>query len=84
MSAPTLTPRSVDEYLWTEESSPVKREYVCGFVYPPHGPTRAQTGTRQEHAEICGDIYATLHGPTKAKGCCLVATLNRRLSLDDI
>lgn len=69
MSASTLKSMSVDEYLRTEESSPVKREYVGGFVYPLHGPTRAQAGTSQAHAEICGNIYVTLHGPAKAKSC---------------
>ena len=42
MSAPNLTPLSVAEYLRSEETSPVKREYVGGYVYPLHGGTRAQ------------------------------------------
>ncbi len=41
MSAPSLKPMSVEEYLRTEESNPYKREYVGGYVYPLYG-TRAQ------------------------------------------
>jgi Uma2 family endonuclease len=69
MSAPSLMPMSVEEYLRTEEASPVKREYVGGFVYPLHGPTRAQAGTTAGHAQICSNILAALHAPARAQGC---------------
>jgi Uma2 family endonuclease len=69
MSAPTLKPMSVEEYLRTEEASPVKREYVGGFVYPLHGPTPAQAGTTAGHAQICSNILAALHGPARSLGC---------------
>ncbi|WP_256566084.1 Uma2 family endonuclease [Deinococcus sp. QL22] len=69
MSVFTLKAMSVDKYLRTEECTPVKREYVGGDVYPLHGVGNVQAGTSQAHAEICGNIYATLHGPTKTKGC---------------
>ena len=61
MSAPTLKPMSVEEYLRTEETSPVKREYVGGFVYPLHGWTRA-------HVLITGSIAAVLRGAARKKG----------------
>ena len=42
---------SVEESLRTEETSPYKREYVGGYVYPLHG-TRAQAGTSRGHVRI--------------------------------
>lgn len=41
MSAPSLKPMSVEDYLHSEEASAFKRE----FVYPLHGGTRAQNDT---------------------------------------
>lgn len=55
---------SVEEYLRTEESSPVKREYVHGFVYP-----LAQAGTTVSHDLITGNIFAALHPVARKKGC---------------
>ena len=55
---------SVEEYLRTEEASPVKREYVHGFVYPLH----AQAGTTEAHALIAGNIFAALRSLARAKG----------------
>ncbi len=56
---------SVDEYLRTEETSPVKREYVNGFVYPLH----AQAGTTDAHATIAGNIFAALRLLARRQGC---------------
>ena len=50
MSAPTLKPMSVEEYLRTEEAGPFRREYVGGFVYPLYGQS---TGRRE--SEPCPD-----------------------------
>lgn len=65
MSEPALQPMSVAEYLRTEPDSPVKREYVDGFVYPLHG----QSGAGKPHVLICGNIYAALHGAARQHGC---------------
>lgn len=57
---------SVEEYLRTEESSPVKREYVHGFVYP-----LAQAGTSDAHALITGNIFAALRPHARKRGALL-------------
>ena len=69
MSAPSLKPMSVEEYLHSEEASPFKREYVGGFVYPLHGGTRAQAGTTAAHVRICRNITAALDAAALKAGC---------------
>ena len=69
MSAPTLKQMSVEEYLRTEEASPVKREYVGGFVYPLHGATRAQAGASQKHTRIVRNIMASLEAAVLRLDC---------------
>ncbi len=51
------------EYLLTEETSPVKREYVDGFVYPLHAD-----GVTAKHGKITANLAAFLHRPTREKG----------------
>ncbi|GAA4022122.1 hypothetical protein GCM10022631_40610 [Deinococcus rubellus] len=51
---------SVEEYLRTEESSPVKREYVGGFVYPLHGATLSQAGTSKVHMRLSLNFVCAL------------------------
>lgn len=58
------------EYLRTEESSPFKREYVDGFVYPLH----AQAGTKGKHGVIVSNLVALLHHPARRKGCQIYAS----------
>ncbi|SMB82095.1 Uma2 family endonuclease [Deinococcus hopiensis] len=81
MSAPTLKPMSVEEYLRTEEGSPVKREYVGGFVYPLHGWTRAQAGATRAHVLITGSIAAALRGAARKQGC-LVYSSDMKLRVE--
>ena len=69
MSASSLKPMSVEEYLHSEEASPFKREYVGGFVYPLHGSTRAQAGTTAAHVRICRNITAALDAAAVKAGC---------------
>lgn len=71
MSAPSLKPMSVEEYLHSEEASPFKREYVGGFAYPLHGGTRAQAGTTAAHVRICMNISFALHEAANNAGCLL-------------
>ncbi len=69
MSAPSLKPMSVKDYLHSEEASTFKREYVGGFVYPLHGGTRAQAGTTAGHVRICRNITAALDAAAMKAGC---------------
>ena len=72
MSAPSLKPMSVEDYLHSEEASAFKREYVGGFVYPLHGGTRTDTtqaGTTAGHIRICRNITAALDAAAMKAGC---------------
>ena len=69
---------SVDEYLRTEEASPLKREYVNGFVYPLHG----QAGTTDAHATISGNIFTALRSLARKRGCFAYASDMRVTSAD--
>ncbi|GAA5512566.1 hypothetical protein Dcar01_01282 [Deinococcus carri] len=62
MSDPVLRKISEEEYLRTEETSPVKREYVDGFVY-------AQAGASLPHNRIATNIQAVLIPATRSRGC---------------
>ncbi len=62
MSGPAFRTLSEEDYLRTEETSPVKREYVDGFVYVQAGATNA-------HNLICSNIHFALYQPARAKGC---------------
>ena len=74
MSAPSLKPMSVKDYLHSEEASAFRREYVGGFVYPLHGGTRAQNDTTQAgttagHVHIRRNITAALDAAAMKAGC---------------
>ncbi|GAA5532886.1 Uma2 family endonuclease [Deinococcus aluminii] len=58
-----------EEYLRTEPDSPIKREFVDGYVYPLHGPTLAQAGASSGHGEITLNIGAALLPPARKAGC---------------
>lgn len=64
MTQPAFQTMSVEEYLRSEVESPVRREYVNGFVYP-----LAQAGTADAHAVISGNIFAALRPLARRKGC---------------
>lgn len=78
MSDPAFSRMSVAEYLQTEESSPVKREYVDGFVYPLH----AQAGASKAHARISANLTAALHAASLQMGCRLYQS-DMKLRLKD-
>lgn len=65
MTGPAFKAMSVEEYLRSEENSPVKREYVAGFIYPLH----AQAGVSRTHSAISVNIVATLHPHARKQGC---------------
>lgn len=56
---------TVEEYLRTERESPIKREYVGGFVYPLH----AQAGASGEHVRISGRIAGKFLDASDAQNC---------------
>ena len=64
---------SVEESLRTEETSPYKREYVGGYVYPLHG-TRAQAGTSRGHVRITLNIIQALDAVALQMGCLTYAS----------
>lgn len=65
-------PRKISEedYLLSEETSPVKREYVDGFVYPLH----AQAGATGKHGVIALNLATVLYRPARRKGCQVYAS----------
>ena len=65
MSDPAIKPMSIEEHLRTEEKSPVKREYVGGFVYPLHG----QAGASKKHTLVGTNIIGTLYQDARKAGC---------------
>jgi Uma2 family endonuclease len=48
--------------LATEETSPVKREYIAGRVY-------AMAGTSVRHNRIAGNLFALIHGQLRDSPC---------------
>lgn len=62
MSDPAFRTLSEEDYLRTEETSSVKREYVDGFVY-------AQAGATNAHNLICSNIHFALYASARTKGC---------------
>lgn len=61
-SAKPLTLVSVDEYLKSEEASPVKREYARGHVY-------AMAGARNLHQTIVSTFLGLMFGKLRGKPC---------------
>ena len=53
---------SHEEYLEMETASPVKREYIAGYVY-------AMAGTSDAHNIIAGNFYIALRNHLKATPC---------------
>lgn len=53
---------SVEDYLAGELISPVKHEYLGGFVY-------AMAGARNVHTLISSNVLGTLHGRLRGKPC---------------
>ncbi len=71
---------SVEEYLRSEETSPYKREYVGGYVYPLHG-TRAQAGATGVHVRIGLNIVRAIDDAALERGC-YVFTSDMKLRLE--
>lgn len=74
MSDPAFQRMSEEEYLRTEPDSPVKREYVNGFVYAVDNsdlgqPMRGQAGSSKTHARIIQRIMRHIEPVAEARGC---------------
>lgn len=61
-TAKALELMTVEEYLRTEETSPVKREYVDGRIF-------AMTGANRRHNIISGNIFSALHSFLSGTPC---------------
>ncbi|WP_420594588.1 Uma2 family endonuclease [Deinococcus sp.] len=62
MSDPAFRKMTEEEYFRLEESSPLRHEYVDGFVY-------AQAGATNNHNLITGNIYVGLFAAARQAGC---------------
>jgi Uma2 family endonuclease len=51
-----------EEYLALEEKSPVKHEYIDGYIY-------AMAGALDPHVTIAGNIFALLRNHVRGSGC---------------
>lgn len=69
MTEPAYQHMTEEEYLASEELSPVKREYVGGYVYALHGDTLAQAGASSRHGEVCVNLILALGPSTKKRRC---------------
>ncbi|MDV6374203.1 Uma2 family endonuclease [Deinococcus arenicola] len=74
MSEPAYQHMTEEEYLASEELSPVKREYVGGYVYALHGDTLAQAGASSRHGEITLNIAGNLQPLARTKRCKVYAS----------
>ncbi|WP_295817448.1 Uma2 family endonuclease [uncultured Deinococcus sp.] len=76
MSDPAFKAMSIEEYLRTEEDSPVKREYVGGFVYPVNNSDSpvAQAGSSKPHAEIILNVVGHVRPAARRLGCRVYAS----------
>lgn len=62
MNDPALRKLSEEDYLRTEETSPVRREYVDGFVY-------AHAGASLPHNRLSSNIQRVLSNHTRGDPC---------------
>ena len=60
---------SEEEYLRSEELSPIKREYVGGYVYGLHGDTLAQAGATSGQGQLCNNLILALVPNARKRGC---------------
>ena len=72
---PLLT-LTVAEYLESEKSSPVRHEYLAGYVY-------AMTGTSAAHNLIAGNVFARLRAHLRG-GPCRVFISDMKLRIEAI
>lgn len=59
-----------EEYLPSEETSPVKRESVEGFVYPLH----VLAGALSKRGRVAATLVALLDRPSQQNGCAVFAS----------
>lgn len=61
-AAPKLSLIAVEDYLAGELVSPIKHEYLGGFVY-------AMAGARNVHNTIAGNVFAAFHARLRGRPC---------------
>lgn len=71
MTQPAFQKMSVEEYLRTEVDSPVKREYVGGFVYAVDNSDGVwgQAGSSKSHAEVIMNVMQVVRPAAHRQGC---------------
>ncbi|BCL38843.1 Uma2 family endonuclease [Nostoc sp. MS1] len=62
IASPEPTYLTPEEYLQLEESSPVKHEYIDGYIY-------AMAGASDPHVTIAGNLFALLRNHVRGSGC---------------
>lgn len=62
IASPQQPHLTVDQYLQTEEQSPVKHEYIDGQIY-------AIAGASDPHVIIAGNLFALLRSHVRGSGC---------------
>ena len=53
---------TIEEYLKLEAKSPIKHEYIDGYVY-------AMAGASDAHVTIAGNIFAIIRNHLRGRGC---------------
>ena len=69
VTEPAFQQMTEEEYLHTEEFSPIKRESMAGYVYPLHGETLAPAGATSGHGELALAIAANLRPFARKQDC---------------
>lgn len=62
MSAESISPMTIEEYLAGEQTSPAKHEFLNGLVY-------ALDGASRNHNLIVANLIAELHSQLKQRAC---------------
>lgn len=62
IASPHQQPLTPDQYLQLEAESPVKHDYIDGYIY-------AQAGATDAHNTIAGNLFALLRNHVRGSGC---------------
>lgn len=62
IASPQDTYFTPEEYLQMEENSPIKHEYIDGYIY-------AMAGALDPHVTIAGNLFALLRNHVRGSGC---------------
>lgn len=62
IDSPENTYLTPNEYLQLEEHSPIKYEYIDGYIY-------AMAGALDPHVTVAGNLFALLRNHVRGSGC---------------